>query len=230
MDLQSLDVRRITRDETKPFILLVHYARRMPQTIYSFGLFENNKLIGVCTFGYPATPAIQKSMQKVNDGVVLELNRLVINPDKNGNNYGSYFVSRCLKMLPEKTYVVSYADSGWSHCGYIYQVTNWLYTGKSEDAMIPFANGKHFRHNKLKTDFKEINSGKYRYIYLIGNRKQKKEMIKNINWKIIKEYPKIIERKYDTNNPKPFNDLLGKPLNENGEVVTLNTSKNKPLF
>lgn len=38
------------------------------------------------------------------------------------------------------------------------------------------------------------------------------------------------KRKYDTDNPKPFNDLLYKPLNENGEVVTLNASKNKPLF
>ena len=34
------EVRRITYAETKPFILEVHYARRMPCVQYAFGLFE----------------------------------------------------------------------------------------------------------------------------------------------------------------------------------------------
>ena len=32
-------VRRITYDETKPFLLGVHYARRMPNITDAFGLF-----------------------------------------------------------------------------------------------------------------------------------------------------------------------------------------------
>lgn len=33
-------VRRITYDETKPFIMGIHYARRMPCVQYAFGMFE----------------------------------------------------------------------------------------------------------------------------------------------------------------------------------------------
>ena len=104
----NCEVRRIKREDTRTFLYFIHYARRMPQITYAFGLFENKELIGVCTFGYPASPSVKKSMLKesTDDDVVLELNRLSIKPEYNGKNYGSYFISRCLKMLPNKTYVV----------------------------------------------------------------------------------------------------------------------------
>ena len=232
MNIKDLEVKRITRDETKPFILLIHYARRMPQLIYAFGLFEKKKLIGVCTFGYPATPYIKESMlkEKTDDDIVLELNRLVILPEKNGENYGSFFVSKCLKMLP-KSYIVSYADSGWTHCGYIYQATNWWYTGISKGRINIYCAGKHARHSDLHrdTEFKQIESEKYRYIYLCGNKKERKEMIRNINWEMSKNYPKSVETKYNVDNPKPHNKLLGKALKqtETGfEVVEINKINN----
>lgn len=36
-------VREITYDETKPFILGIHYARRMPTVCHAFGLFEGGR-------------------------------------------------------------------------------------------------------------------------------------------------------------------------------------------
>ena len=49
-------ITRINYGETKPFILDMHYSRRMPSITYAFGLYENNKLIGVITYGSPASP------------------------------------------------------------------------------------------------------------------------------------------------------------------------------
>lgn len=166
----NCEVKRIKRQDTRTFLNFIHYLRRMPQITYAFGLFENKELIGVCTFGYPGSPAIKKSMLKEfrDEDVVIELNRLCIKPEYNGKNYGSYFVSRCLKMLPNKTYVVSYADSGWSHCGYIYQATNWLYTGKQKEGYVKWCWGKYpghqERHNGEK-EYYQFISAKYRYIY-----------------------------------------------------------------
>ena len=34
-------VRKISYNDTKPFLLNVHYARRMPNIMYAFGLFKN---------------------------------------------------------------------------------------------------------------------------------------------------------------------------------------------
>ena len=33
--------------------------------------------------------------------------------------------------------MVSYADSGMNHCGYIYQATNWIYTGATKELKGP---------------------------------------------------------------------------------------------
>ena len=39
-DGQIRCVERISYDETKPFLLGIHYARRMPSISHAFGLFE----------------------------------------------------------------------------------------------------------------------------------------------------------------------------------------------
>ena len=227
------EVRRILNEDAKPFLYFIHYARRVPSVIiYSFGLFENDNLIGVCTFGYPASPYVQRSLLKESEGkVMLELNRLALKPEYNGKNYGSYFVSRCLKMLPNETYVVSYADSGWSHCGYIYQATNWLYTGKQPETYMKYCNGHHARHKEeYNSEYRQLISAKYRYIYLVGDKRTKKNMLKNLACEIYKEYPKVEERKYDINNPQPVDERLNKPLDKEEHKIVELEVKNKPLF
>lgn len=57
LDAQNAEkvVRRITYEETKPFLLKIHYARRMPCVTDAFGLFVNGELVGVVTYGVPAS-------------------------------------------------------------------------------------------------------------------------------------------------------------------------------
>ena len=115
-------VKRITYEDTKPFILGIHYARRMPCVQYAYGLFDNDNLIGVCTYGQPASPSLCKGIAgEENRHNVLELNRLVLLPNQNGNNHASFLVGKSLKLLPKGLFIVSYADwGGWGHVGYIY--------------------------------------------------------------------------------------------------------------
>ena len=40
-----MEVKRITYNDTKPFILGIHYARRMPCIQFAFGAFVDGKLI-----------------------------------------------------------------------------------------------------------------------------------------------------------------------------------------
>lgn len=131
MSGDGLRVFPVTYSQTKPFLLSVHYARRMPNIRYAFGLFDGWDLIGVCTFGSPASPPLCKGLAgEENHKHVLELNRLAFLPGKNGMNHASILVGRSLRMLPHGTFVVSFADwGGWHHVGYVYQATNWLYTG-----------------------------------------------------------------------------------------------------
>ena len=124
------EVRIIPRDLTKDFILNIHYAHRMPSISYAFGLYEDDELVGVCTYGKPPSSTLQKGVcgEKYAKNV-WELNRLVLKNNK--PNEASYFVSRTLKMLPRPMIIVSFADTKQNHLGIIYQATNFIYTGLS---------------------------------------------------------------------------------------------------
>lgn len=204
-------VRRITYDETRPFLLDIHYARRMCCITDAFGLFLDGKLIGVVTYGVPASrPLCIGLAGKENADKVKELNRLCILPQYNGKNFASFLVSHSLKLLPSGTFVVSYADTAWSHVGYIYQATNFLYTGmsaKRTDTYQP--GGAHPRaydknnHSMLM----QTRSQKHRYVYLVGSKTQRKRMRAALKYPVYDEYPKGDERKYDVNNPKPVEEI-----------------------
>ena len=113
------EVREISHDEATPFFMRVHYARALPQMVHTYGLFIDNTLCGVVSYGIPASPSLCRGLAGDEEFYnVLELNRLVI-CDPTPNN-ASYLVGHSLRMLPKHRYVVSYAD--WGGVG-----TRWVY-------------------------------------------------------------------------------------------------------
>ena len=170
MDRGEKFVRKIEYHDAKPFIMNIHYARRMPTISYAFGLFIDQQLVGVCTFGQPASPSLCKGLAgEKNRYDVLELNRLVFLPEFNGDNNASYLVGHSLKLLPKHTFVVSYADyGGWGHIGYVYQATNFLYTGMTKERTDKYSESGHSRHYKANETRRQLRTAKHRYVYLVG--------------------------------------------------------------
>lgn len=200
-------VEPIEREIAKPFVESIHYSRKLPSNVvHSFGLFEDGEMIGVVTYGIPASPSLCKGLAgEENRDRVLELNRLAIKPGFNGDNRASFLVSHSLKMLPNRTFVVSYADTGWTHVGYIYQATNFLYTGMSAKRVDTYQpTGKHSRNydKNNHSDLHQTRNPKHRYVYLVGTKKDKREMLKELRYPVYSEYPKGDERRYDTENPQ----------------------------
>ncbi len=188
-------VKPIDKYLCKEWLLYKHYAKRIPSISYSFGLFDEN-LIGVLTIGKPASPNLCDGVcGKDNSKYVYELNRLCVN-DNLKKNVLSFFVSSCLKMLPNLI-IVSYADTAYNHCGYIYQATNWLYTGKTKERTdIGLENNTHSRHYNKNIDYsknRKFRSSKHRYIYFTGN---KKKWFKKLNYKQ-EPYPKGDNKRYN---------------------------------
>ena len=212
---KSVFVREVSYDEIKPFILKIHYARRMPCVTHSFGLFKDNELIGVVTYGIPASNSLCRGIAgDKNRYNVYELNRLVILPKYNGSNYASILVGRSLRMMPRRSFIVSYADTGWGHVGYVYQATNWLYTGKTAERTDIYSDG-HSRHYEKQEKRRITRTGKHRYVYLVGNKKERKEMMRELRYEVFKEYPKGDSKHYDTKNPKMVKpiEIIGKKDN-----------------
>lgn len=188
-----MQVLKITTNETKPFILNKHYAQRMPSVSYAYGLFINGILEGICTIGKPASNSLCEGVcGKEHKSRVFELNRLCINEGHEKNTL-SWFLSRVLKSLKdEDIIIVSYADEGANHHGYIYQATNWIYTGKTKERTDKYTpDGKHSRHyTEEYNHLRKFRTSKHRYIWFTN-----KKDIKLLNYNI-EPYPKGENKKY----------------------------------
>ena len=190
--MSDLMVKEIDKRDTYDFILNKHYAQRKPSISYAYGLFIDNKLEGILTIGKPASNSLCEGVCGADyKQYVYELNRLCVNEGLPKNTL-SQFVSKVLKDLSNtKIILISYADEGANHHGYIYQATNWIYIGKTKSITDKYTtNGNHSRHYTDEYNYlRKFRSSKYRYIY-IPNKKFKKEVLKVLKYDIIDEYPK----------------------------------------
>lgn len=195
---EKYSVKSIDSYLCKDWLLNKHYAKRLCSISYSFGLFNNNVLVGILTIGKPASPQLCNGVCGVeNSKYVYELNRLCVN-DNLEKNVLSFFVSKSLKLINENMILVSYADTQMNHNGYIYQATNWIYTGATKERTdIGFEDGTHSRHYNKNIDYsiRKFRSSKHRYVYFLG--KLKNKFLKQLNYKI-EPYPKGENKRYDS--------------------------------
>jgi hypothetical protein len=192
----------ITYKQAIDFLLPRHYSGRKPNVTFSFGYFENSKLKAVCTFGKPASNSLCVGIcGKEYSEKVFELNRLCA--DGEIEIQLSKFVGWCLNQLKAKDLIlVSYADTQMNHNGYIYQATNWIYTGMTKSRTDKYVEGgKHSRHydNEKQNGLRKHRSSKHRYVYFSASKAKRKEYMKKLNYGI-EPYPKGQNKKYQLGN------------------------------
>jgi len=196
----KFNVESIKSKETHDWLLNKHYAGRIPSISRSFGLFNRNLLVGVITFGMPPNYVEMKAWKPYD---LLELNRLVTN-DNLPKNSTSYFVSKAIKKLRQPKVLISYADIDNGHYGYIYQATNWIYTGIGGAGCRVYImeDGRelHQRHedkiNKQNVEEVTKTTGKCRYYYFHGNSRDVNKMESMLRFEE-KPYPKGDNELYD---------------------------------
>lgn len=209
--LNNYTVQPITYEDVRPWVVNKHYAHKMPCVQYAFGLYNGSFLEGVVTYGQPPNPQPKKCCGPEYEHLVIELNRLCVESTK--KNASSILVGRSLQMLPKPSIIVSYADANQGHVGYIYQATNWFFTGTGGGSIELYLDGKRLNERTLdhkgihtKKEKKEyvIQRGGYacnaepknRYHFFIGNKTQRKSMKKALRYEI-QPYPKGETKRYD---------------------------------
>jgi hypothetical protein len=206
-------VKPIKSQETHWFLLEIHYAKRLPSISHAFGLFLNDELVGVVTYGSPASNTLCSGLCGVEyKKHVLELNRLVLK--NNLKNEASRLVGGSLKLLPKPRIIVSFADNAQHHTGYIYQATNFIYTGLSAKRNEWAVEGLEHLHSKTLSDGRSIEeikaqygdkfyyrerSRKHRYVTFTGNKQQRAEMRNALKYEVL-PYPKAEKGKHEPNN------------------------------
>lgn len=202
-----MKVEPITRKECEPFVMGIHYAKRWPSISYAFGLFDGDKLIGVCTYGTPPSAPLKRGVagDELKDSI-LELNRLCLLDNK--KNQASFLVANSLKMLPKNKIVISFADTEQGHRGVVYQASNFTYHGLSAKRTDWKVKGKEHLHGQTIADeFRGVKNRaqamrdkygddfylkprprKHRYIFVTGSKGFKKLASNKIKYKQ-EDYP-----------------------------------------
>jgi hypothetical protein len=202
MALSGYEVHAISAKEATDVIVRNHYLHRRGPASWAFGLFDDvGSLVGVITYGTPASPSLVKGIAGEGEADhVTELTRLWI-ADITPKNAESFLIGNSLKMLPEdKDIVVSFAEIRAGHVGTVYQATNWLYTGLSDRHVEWQVDGvessKHGRH--LFDEFGGVDGAKealgnrlvrterprkHRYIFLRGSKWRKKELLLKLRYR-----------------------------------------------
>jgi hypothetical protein len=207
-------VKSIDNNQTTEWVKFKHYAKRIPPIQYAFGLFDEYNIVqGIITYSTPVSSNLRGIFN--DEFKLIELNRLVINEGLEKNCL-SFFVSQSLKMLPSPLAIVSYADTSQNHHGYIYQATNFIYTGLSAKRKDWKVKGLEHLHGATIADmsrgqknrgewmrnkygdafYLEDRPRKHRYFMFLGNKKQKKMMKEILPYKI-ENYPKGDNIRYD---------------------------------
>jgi hypothetical protein len=182
-------VEPIAKNVAADLVVERHYLHRAPTISFAFGLYGLGDLVGVVTFGVPASRSVQKGACPSDPNLVLELNRLWVD-DIAPKNSESLFVSWALGMLPARI-VVSYADTAAGHLGYIYRALNFRYAGWTDmerktprfDYIVP---GKHsreaFRGGVAQYTSKVRREPKVKYWIPTGDARDRGRLTKLCGW------------------------------------------------
>jgi len=200
----GLSVRPITRQTALPMIVEKHYMHRVPPISRAFGLFADEDMIGVVTYGVSASTTLRKGVCGVDQASnVYELTRLWTE-DFAPHNAESFLIANTVKQL-DKEIIVTFAEINAGHVGTIYQAANFMYCGLSSKFRDPKVKGLEHQHHttyayglnmqQLRDKYGAENvyyadrPRKHRYVLINAKKKRRKDLIKLIKYEVL-PYPK----------------------------------------
>jgi len=194
----------VSRKTAIPMIVDKHYMKRIPPISVAFGLFKEEKLLGIITYGISASTTLRRGVcGEKNADNVYELTRLWISDDAPFNGE-SFLISQSIQKL-DKEIIVTYAEIEQGHLGIVYQASNFFYCGLSSKFTDPRVKGLEHQHHttyarglnkqQLAEKYGEENiyyidrPRKHRYVYFNAKKKRRRNLIKQLSYPIL-DYPK----------------------------------------
>ncbi len=202
---QNYTIERISYQMAQEAVIANHYLHRKAPCTFAFGMFDSvGQLVGVVIYGVPASSTLLKGICGPDEAQnVYELTRLWVD-DSVPKNGESWLIGQTLKQL-DREIIVSFADSSADHVGYVYQATNFIYTGLSAKFKDPKVKGLEGQHHATYanglTNAEVIEKfgdrvywverpRKHRYIYFNASKTRKKVLMSKLRYKPM-PYPKI---------------------------------------
>jgi hypothetical protein len=200
--LSQLEMRVIDREIVRKFMIDNHYSQTCPKVMsVSLGFFFEDILTTAIVYSTSPNRSLSNFISSLSTHQnTLELSRL-FSINECPKNTESYCIGQSInyikKNMPHIKFLVSFSDSNWGHHGYVYQATNWMYTGESRPRNKVFIDGKDVHTKTLFNSFgtddisklieiygdrisvKKESGGKHRYILVVSQSKNEKKKLMN---------------------------------------------------
>lgn len=205
VDIKKAAVRKVSYRTAAEIIKKYEWLGSMAQrTTHCYGIFFGGHCGGVVCFAIPPTPEAGMGVcGKEYTSKVKTLARGACVHWAHPHS-ASKLISHALKDMVRTTQFrifVAYADPRAGEIGTVYQATNWMYTGTTENQIEYFLDGKWrsgrtARHKSYRRRNIDVNSlprregpGKGRYVWVGGSKIERREIMKNFKYMIL-PYPK----------------------------------------
>ena len=116
--MRDYGIKKISKRDTEDILKKFHYLSKQGFSFrsgFNYGLFIEDKLIGVAVFHTLSVPETAKGcfgLQRNEQQGLYELGRLVLDPEEYEPNLTSWFLSRAIKILRKEivNYLMSYRE------------------------------------------------------------------------------------------------------------------------
>lgn len=127
-DFNEIEIKRCKACDYRNFLSAYHYLNNAGRGGAAYGAYLNNKLIALCVFS--PMPRQNITIKGYFGDAVRDLSRFCIHPNYHKQNFGSWFISKCLKQLNRCVkIIVSYADNTFNHHGGLYKACGFVLDG-----------------------------------------------------------------------------------------------------
>ena len=201
--VRDMVVAPVSRADVDQFCQRWHYSKTGGNMTWNYGLWDGHVLVGCVSYNLPTLDVCKSVFGEEGASWVTHMGRLVC-AENAPRIAESRLIAGSLRLFrhdyPQVRAVVTYAASGVGHIGYVYQATNALFCG--------LANPRHFyvdEHGRSRSTKQgqylsiedartrgwavRYDSAKYRYLYLLGSRSDRKQLLRMLKWPVL-PYPK----------------------------------------
>ena len=205
--LENYYIEQISYQQAMDLVVAHHYLHRKAPCSIAFGLFHKDdqlNCLGVVCYGVSPSSTLLKGVCGVEEWQnVYELTRLWVD-DSVPKNGESFLIGNTLRLL-DKEIIVSFADTSANLVGYVYQATNWFYTGLSAKFRDPKVRGLEHQHHATYANGlsnKEViekfgvenvyfvdRPRKHRYVFFNASKSRRKQLLKALRYPVL-PYPK----------------------------------------
>lgn len=219
-------VKEIDRQVAQDMIQTYHYSNTLPRNNKHFlGFFLDDTLVGVITLGYGTRPrhTIQRIFPSLNTCDYYEIGRMCMTENMPRNSE-SQMLSACIKWIkqnePDIKVLFTWADGMLGKCGYVYQASNFIYTGYSKGEMyvkdgvkMHVRGMKHFLspndsritvrptlEQMREYNIQHFKGKQYGYIYFTCDKKTKNNLIDECAIDLCQPPPKDSDLKWKVRN------------------------------